>query len=68
MFEHLLAGMMVLLSVGIVFALSYSLATDNEIEPGFKNGTALSSRKGTESLLQLHINKNDNLNMEYYSF
>ena len=57
MFEHLLAGMMVLLSVGIVFALSFSLATDNEIEHGFKNGTALSSMKGTDSVLQLHINK-----------
>ena len=57
MFELLLAGMMVLLSVGIVFALSFSLATDNEIEHGFNNGTALSSRKGTDSVLQLHINK-----------
>ena len=53
MYALLLGGMMVLLSVGIVLALSFSLATDNQIEYGLNNGTALSSRKGTESLLQL---------------
>ena len=48
--------MVVLLSGAIVLALSFRLATDNQIEYGLNNGTALSSRKGTESHLQLHIN------------
>ena len=52
----LFGGMMVLLSVGIVLALSFSLATDNQIKYELNNGTALSLRKGRESHLQLHIN------------
>ena len=52
-----MGGMFVLLSGAIVLALSFSLATDNQIEYGLNNGTALSSRKGTESHLELHINE-----------
>ena len=57
MYALLLGGMVVLLSVGIVLALPFSLATDSQIEYGLNNGTALSSRKGTDSLLQLQLNK-----------
>ena len=57
MYAFLMGGMFMLLSGAIVLALSFSLATDNQIEYGLNNGTALSSRKGTDSLLQLHINK-----------
>ena len=57
MFAFLVGGMFILVSGGIVLALSLSLATDNQIEYGLNNGTALSSRKGTESHLQLHIGK-----------
>ena len=46
-----MGGMFILLSGAIVLALSFSLATDNQIEYGLNNGTALSSRKGTESHL-----------------
>ena len=44
----LVGGMVILLSGGIVLALSFSLATDNQIEYGLNNGTASSGRKGTE--------------------
>ena len=47
MYAFLMGGMVVLLSGGIVLALSFSLATDNQIEYGLNNGTALSSKKGT---------------------
>ena len=46
---------MVLLSGGIVLALSFSLATDNQIDYGLNNGTALSSRKGTEFNFDIYI-------------
>ena len=46
-----MGGMFILLSGAIVLALSFSLATDNQIFYGLNNGTALSSRKGTESHL-----------------
>ena len=52
MYALMLAGMMVILSVGIVSALSFSLATDNQIEYGV-NLWGKSSREGTGSLLQL---------------
>ena len=39
-----------LLAGTIVLALSFSLATDNQIEYGLNNGTASSSSKGTELL------------------
>ena len=55
MYAFLIGGMVILLSGAIVLALSFSLATDNQIEYGLNNGTALSSRKGTES--HLHIGK-----------
>ena len=55
MYALLIGGMFTLLSGAIVLALSFSLATDNQIEYELNNGTALSSRKGTESLL--HISK-----------
>ena len=55
-----------LLSGAIVLALSFSLATDNQIEYGLNNGTALSSKKGTELLWEFYTWK-DNLNMEYLS-
>ena len=57
MYAFLIGGMVILLSGAIVLALSFSLATDNQIEYGLNNGTALSSRKGTESLLKLPMNK-----------
>ena len=47
MYALLIGGMLVLLSGGIILALSFSLATDNQIEYRMKNGTVLSSRKGT---------------------
>ena len=50
MYAPMLGGMMLLLSLGIVLALSFSLATDNQIEYRLNNGTALSSKKGTELL------------------
>ena len=50
MYAYLMRGMVVLLSGGIVLVLSFSLANDNQIEYGLNNGTALSSRKGRESL------------------
>ena len=50
MYAFLIGGMVILLSGGIVLALSFSLATDNQIEYGLNNGTALSSSKGTELL------------------
>ena len=55
MYAFLLGGMVILLSGGIVLALSFSLATDNQIEYGLNNGTALSSRKGIELHGHLHI-------------
>ena len=55
MYAFLIGGMVILLSGAIVLALSFSLANDVQIEFGLNNATALSSRKGTESLLQLHI-------------
>ena len=55
MYAFLIGGMVILLSGGIVLALSFSLATDNQIEYGLNNGTALSSSKGTELLWHLHI-------------
>ena len=51
MHAFLIGGMFILLSGAIVLALSFSLANDVQIEYGLNNGTALSSRKGTESLL-----------------
>ena len=57
MYALLMGGMFILLSGAIVLALSFSLATDRQIEYGLNNGTALSSRKGTDSLLQLQLNK-----------
>ena len=51
MYAFLIGGMVILLSGAIVLALSFSLATDNQIEYGLNNGTSLSSRKGTEWLL-----------------
>ena len=57
MYAFLMGGMFILLSGAIVLALSFSLATDNQIEYGLNNGTALSSRKSTESLLKLPMNK-----------
>ena len=57
MYAFLIGGMVILLSGAIVLALSFSLATDNQVEYGLNNGTAFSSRKGTESHLQLHISK-----------
>ena len=47
-----MGGMVLLLSGGIVLALSLSLAYKNQIEYGLNNGTAfaLSSKKGTELL------------------
>ena len=57
MYAFLIGGMVILLSGAIVLALSFSLATDNQIEYGLNNGTVLSSRKGTESLLKLPMNK-----------
>ena len=57
MYRLLVGGMVLLLSGGIILALSFSLATDNQIEYGLNNGTALFSRKGTESLLKLPMNK-----------
>ena len=48
MYAFLKGGMVILLSGGIVLALSFSLATDNHIEYGLNNGTASSGRKGTE--------------------
>ena len=50
MYAFLIGGMVILLSGGIVLALSFSLATDNQIEYGLNNGTASSGRKGTELL------------------
>ena len=43
-----MGGMVLILSGAIVLALSFSLATDIQVEYGLNNGTALSSRKGTE--------------------
>ena len=57
MCAFLMGGMFMLLSGAIVLALSFSLATDNQIEYGLNNGTVLSSRKGTESLSKLPMNK-----------
>ena len=57
MYAFLIGGMVILLSGAIVLALSFSLATDNQIEYGLNNGTVLSSRKGTGSLLKLPMNK-----------
>ena len=48
MHAFLIGGMVILLSGAIVLALSFSLATDNQIEYGLNNGTASSGRKGTE--------------------
>ena len=50
-----MGGMFILLSGAIVLALSFSLATDNQIEYGLNNGTALSSRKGTEFNFDIYI-------------
>ena len=50
MYAFLIGGMVILLSGAIVLALSFSLATDNQIEYGLNNGTASSGRKGTELL------------------
>ena len=52
MYAFLMGGMVVLLSGGIVLALSFSLVNYNQIEYGLNNGTVLSSRKGTESIIQ----------------
>ena len=57
MYAFLIGGMVILLSGAIVLALSFSLTTDNQIEYGLNNGTVLSSRKGTASLLKLPMNK-----------
>ena len=43
-----MGGMFILLSGAIVLALSFSLATDNQIEYGLNNETASSGRKGTQ--------------------
>ena len=48
MYAFLIGGMFILLSGAIVLALSFSLATDNQVEYGLNNGTASSGRKGTE--------------------
>ena len=57
MYALLMGGMALLFSGGIVLALSFSLASDNQIEYGLNNGTASSGRKGTELLWQLHVKK-----------
>ena len=57
MYALLIGGMFTLLSGAIVLALSFSLATDNQIDYGLNNGTTFSSRKGTESHLQLQIKR-----------
>ena len=57
MYAFLMGVMFLLLSGAIILALSFSLATDNQIEYGLNNGTSLSSRKGKESLLKLPMNK-----------
>ena len=57
MYAFLIRGMVLLLSGAIVLALSFILATDNHIEYGLNNGTALSSRKGTELLCHIHIKR-----------
>ena len=57
MYAFLMGVMFLLLSGTIILALSFSLATDNQIEYGLNNVTALSPRKGTESLLQLYIRR-----------
>ena len=48
MYVLLMGGMFVLISGAIVFALSFSLSTDIQIEYELNNGTASSGRKGTE--------------------
>ena len=55
MYAFLIRGMVLLLSGAIVLALSFILATDNQIEYGLNNETALSSMKGTELHLQLQM-------------
>ena len=50
MYALLVGGMFILLSGGIVLALSFTLANDIQVEYVLNNGTASSGRKGTDSL------------------
>ena len=57
MHAYLMGAMALLLSGAIVLGLSFSLTNHNHIEYGLNNAIALSSTKGTDSVLQLRLNK-----------